>query len=247
MAESADDTAPAPLQSFPPRSMEGLYFRLVVRGLGHDPRNFNFRRFLRQSGERFKVGVFGQGSGAVYDADESGSWTSEFAQDLRSGRFSMERPPVLPKNQLVVLRSVLAAFEKAGLDAGLHVLNEHVPHRFTSLNRLDEGVVRNVALVDKERSISMSSLQAVPIEDSFCQFALRDGCFLTARSESDERLAGHPYRGVVGSYVGVPIASGDDRLYGTLCHFDFGETRLPHDEFFLLQHVALLLPRRLLP
>lgn len=227
--------------------MEGLYFRLVVRGLGHDPRNFNFRRFFKQSGEQFKVGVFGRGSGAVYDADESGSWTSQFAEDLRSGRFGMERPPALPKNQLVVLRRVLAAFENTGLDAGLHILNEHVPHRFTSLNRLDGGVVRNVALVDKERSISMSSLQAVPIEDSFCKFALRDGGFLTTGSGSDERLAGHPYSGMVGSYVGVPIASGEEQLYGTLCHYDFGETPLPQEEFFLLQHVALLLPRRLLP
>jgi GAF domain-containing protein len=245
MPTFAHDTAPAPLQAVPPTSREGLYFRLVVRGLGHEPSNFRFRRFFQRSSERFKVGVFGRGSGAVYDADESESWTSQFADDLRNGHFNAERPPALGKDKLTVLRQVIAAFEKTGFDGGLQILNERVPHRFTAMYRLDAGMMRNVSLVDKERSPDTFSLQAVPLEESFCQFALRDGFFLTTRSGSDERLADHPYSGVVGSYVGVPIASGENKLYGTLCHFDLGERQIADDEFFLMQHVALFLPRRL--
>jgi GAF domain-containing protein len=246
MPESANNAAPAPLQAVPPAAREGLYFRLLIRALGHDPSNFSFQRFLRRSGLRSKIEVFGRSSGAVYEADESGSWTSEFAADLKTGRFDAERPPVLRKDMLVVLRHVIATLEESGLDAGLKLLNEAVPHRFTALYRLDSGVMRNVALVDKERNTDSFALQAVPLTDSFCQFALRDGVFLTTASRSDERLAGHPYRGVVGSYVGVPVSLGKT-LYGTLCHLDFDEQQIDEKDFILLQHVALQLPSPALP
>lgn len=245
MPDSTHDTAPAPLQAVPPWTREGLYFRLLIRALGHDPGNFSFQRFLWRSGERFRIGVFGRGSGAVYVADESESWTSQFAGDLKLGRFDAERQPVLRKDMLVVLRHVIAALEESGIDAVLKLLNERVPHRFTALYRLENGFMRNVALVDKERSTDTFSLQAVPLTDSFCQFALRDGFFVTTASGSDERLVGHPYSGVVGSYVGVPISFVEYKLYGTLCHFDFVDQQIDPDEFILMQHVALSLPQRL--
>jgi len=218
----------------------------VVTGLGHDPRSFKFWKLLKRSAEGFKVGVFGRGAGAVYEVDEAESWTTRFAEDLRSGRFSGERPPALQKDRLAVLRNVVAAFEGAGLDAGLKLLNDRVPHRFTAVYRLENGMVRNVALVDKERSMDMFALQAVPLTDSFCQFALKDGFFVTECSGGDERLLGNPHRGIVGSYVGVPIGSGGNQLYGTLCHFDFSDRQIDQEEFFLLQYTALNLPARLL-
>jgi GAF domain-containing protein len=246
MAETPDRTAPAPLQAVPGRYKEGLYFRLIVKGLGHDPRDFNLWKFLKRSGEGSKVGVFARGVGAVYEADESASWTSVFAEDLKNGRFSPERPPALQNYALRTLREVISSFEKYGLQAGLELLNQRVPHRFTAVYRLQGGVMRNVALVDKERSMDTFSLEAVPLTDSFCQFALKDGFFLTKCSGGDQRLAGHPYSGVVGSYVGVPIAAGEYRLYGTLCHFDFADQQIAMGEFLLLQHVALNMPLPLL-
>jgi hypothetical protein len=246
MAESPERAATAPSKKVPAGSNESLYFRLVLKGLGHDPRGFNLWKFLKRTGEGFKVGVFGRGAGAVYEVGESENWTSLFANDLNNGRFTAERPPALHRDALAVLRNVVSVLNDSGLKAGLELLNERVPHRFTAAYSLKEGVMRNVALVDKERSMDTFSLQAVPLTDSFCQFALRDGFFLTERSGSDERLVGHPYSGVVSSYVGVPIASGEGKLYGTLCHFDFADQQIEQEEFFLLQHVGLNLPSQLL-
>lgn len=63
-------------------------------------------------------------------------------------------------------------------------------------------------------------LEAVPLGISFCQFVLRDGVLLTSNSAHDDRLEGHPYRGVMVAYHGVPIPSPEGGLLGTLCHFD---------------------------
>ena len=45
---------------------EGLYFRLLLKGLGLDPKGFRFWRFAHQQGRRMKVRVFGRRSAAVY-------------------------------------------------------------------------------------------------------------------------------------------------------------------------------------
>ena len=229
-----------------PKGSQDLYFRLVVRGLGYDPKAFKWWKFVKRGGQGLKVAVFGRGSGAVYEADESDTWTSLFAEDLRGGRFSAERPPALDRQRAVVLQQVLAAFEASGLTGGLQLLNDRVPHRFSAVYRVAHGVMRNVALVDKERSLDTFALEAVPLTDSFCQFALKDGFFITNQSGSDARLVDHPYSGKVGCYVGVPLSVADQKLYGTICHFDFTPQRIDQEEFFLLQHVALKLPRGLL-
>lgn len=83
----------------------------------------------------------------------------------------------------------------------------------------------------------------VPLETSFCQYVLRDGQFITGDSSLDNRLDGHPYQGVMGSYVGLPLQGNADSLMGTFCHFDFENRQLPDDEFAFLQRVARLLPR----
>ncbi len=83
----------------------------------------------------------------------------------------------------------------------------------------------------------------MPLETSFCQYVMRDGQFITAESGTDTRLDGHPYQGVMGSYVGLPLQGGGDSLMGTFCHFDFENRELPDEEFAFLQRVARLLPR----
>ncbi|QJW84410.1 GAF domain-containing protein [Ramlibacter terrae] len=56
----------------------------------------------------------------------------------------------------------------------------------------------------------------------------------------DSRLEGHPYQGIVNSYVGVPLREGD-ALIGTFCHFDFPALPLPDAEFALMRDAAGLL------
>ena len=77
MSEASEQGAPVvPLA---PEANEGLYFRLLLKGLGLDPKGFRFWRFAHQQGRRIKVRVFGRGSAAVYDVPETESWTSLFA------------------------------------------------------------------------------------------------------------------------------------------------------------------------
>jgi hypothetical protein len=117
-----------------------------------------------------------------------------------------------------------------------------VPHRFTAVYRLDQQMLVNVATFDKHMHLEALDLKAVPLQDSFCQFVLRDGLFLTDDSGQDVRLKEHPYAGIVGSYIGVPIARGPGTLDGTLCHFDLACHPVSDEEYLLLERTALLLP-----
>lgn len=139
------------------------------------------------------------------------------------------------------------SLDNGGLEAGLRFLNQRVDHRFTAIYRLQDMVLHNVELVDKvvDDDFDRSGLQSVPLGDSFCQFVLRDGFFRTSRTTGMEALNGHPYQGVMESYVGLPLMSSPDTMFGTLCHFDFGERPLSDEEFTFLQRVARLLPRYL--
>ncbi len=147
----------------------------------------------------------------------------------------------MTKDAYTVLEDIL---KSGGLQAGLAWLNSRVPHRFTAVYLLDKLVLKNRAVVDKDgEAATPPVLMEVPLETSFCQYVMRDGQFITAESGTDTRLDGHPYQGVMGSYVGLPLQGGGDSLMGTFCHFDFENRELPDEEFAFLQRVARLLPR----
>ncbi len=129
-----------------------------------------------------------------------------------------------------------------GLVAALQFLNDRVPHRFTGIYRVDGQVLHNVAVIDKQQSGDIGFLMQVPLGDSFCQFVLRDGQLITTDSSQDERLSGSPYKGVVRSYVGLPLAVVPGELFGTFCHFDFEPQPLDDSEFEFLTRAARVLP-----
>ncbi|MFM9901330.1 MAG: guanylate cyclase [Polaromonas sp.] len=129
-----------------------------------------------------------------------------------------------------------------GLEAGLSVLNQRVPHRFTAVFKLDGAMMRNVAIVDKLGEVVPESFKVIPFENSFCQFVLRDGSFTTHDSAVDNRLDGHVYKGVLNTYVGLPISENNGELFGTLCHFDFPPQNLPESEFQFLNQAVKVLP-----
>jgi GAF domain-containing protein len=129
-----------------------------------------------------------------------------------------------------------------GLHVALSELNQRVLHRYTAVYRLDGAMLRNVELVDKKGEGRPDFLAVVPMGASFCQFVLRDGMFLTSNSAEDNRLDGHPYKGVMVAYHGVPIPGPEGSLFGTLCHFDVQEQALDDAEFAYLQTVARVLP-----
>jgi GAF domain-containing protein len=230
------------MEQLQPSAYEQAQFNATVRRLGAEPEAFRFWKFAHA--DRVKVRVFGRGSGAVYDVSSNASWTSLFARDLKQGLFAPTVPNLSPEH-LRVLREVAAQWQAGAIERGLELLNGRVAHRFTAVYHFEPDVVRNVALVDKERSLDAFSLQAVPLKDSFCQFVLRDGHFTTCDSGGDPRLAGHPYSGVVASYVGVPVTMDGGALYGTLCHFDFVTRDIEDGEYALLQRAGQILAKYL--
>lgn len=132
----------------------------------------------------------------------------------------------------------LSTLDAQGPSAALAYLNEGVPHRYSAIYRLSNGMFENVYLHDKRGEVIPAFLAAVPFTDSFCQFVRRDLPFSTADSATDPRLDGHRYQGVVMSYHGVPIVDEDGEILGTLCHFDIDAYDLSDPEFVLLQEAA---------
>lgn len=124
-----------------------------------------------------------------------------------------------------------------GPSEALAYLNAGVTHRFTSLYRLSQATLTNLALYDKLGQEPPQFLTEIPFHDSFCQFVLRDGAFRTDDSSTDARLDGSPYQGVIISYHGAPIVWAGE-VWGALCHFDFAAMPLPDEEFALLQACA---------
>ncbi|WP_159912506.1 guanylate cyclase [Pantoea sp. 18069] len=126
--------------------------------------------------------------------------------------------------------------------AGLAFLNARVPHRYTGIFRLHEGSLHNTFLHDKQGEIIPEFLQVVPLLDSFCHLTLRDGLFTTHDSSTDQRLDGHKYKGVLLSYIGLPLLDNFGELYGTICHFDEQPLELADNEFEIFRMAAKLLP-----
>ena len=135
--------------------------------------------------------------------------------------------------------------QRGGLVTGLQLLNEPVEHRYTGIYRLEQGVLKSVELVDKDGEIKPEFLSEVPLEDSFCQFVLRDGLFRTSDTGKEPMLIGHKYQGVLLSYTGVPIVGEDGSLYGTLCHFDALRRELSEEDFEHLKVAARMIPEYL--
>lgn len=134
------------------------------------------------------------------------------------------------------------ALETGGVAQALRVLNMRVAHRYTAIYELDGKLLRNLFLHDKAGEMRPQYLAEVDMGMSFCQFVLRDGAFLTDDSAQDDRLDGHPYKGVMMAYHGVPLTGIEGTLVGTLCHFDVESRGLPGEEFEFLQKAARLLP-----
>ena len=143
------------------------------------------------------------------------------------------------------LEDFVDALESQGVASALQVLNARVAHRYTAVYELDGNLLRNLFLYDKAGEVRPQYLAEVDMGMSFCQFVLRDGTFLTDNSAFDSRLDGHPYKGVMVAYHGVPMTGPGGDLVGTLCHFDVEPRGLTSLEFECLQQAAQLLPAHL--
>jgi GAF domain-containing protein len=132
---------------------------------------------------------------------------------------------------------LLAEIELGGIEAGLKFLNARTAYRYTAIYRLEGAMMRNIYLYDRLGQ-AVSDFAKVPLGDSFCQFVMAEGGFCTSDSGQDERLLGHPYRGVLNAYFGLPLSRKAGTLYGTFCHFDFKPIVIDDREIEFLQSVT---------
>ena len=222
--------------------LETRQFNLLLKKAGVSPGSFEMRKLQSADGASYKVRVVGRGAATVYEGEDPTSWIGRFASDLDRGLFGVDGDSKLPVKLAHALSEVERALARQGLSGALAVLNRRVPHRFTAVYRRVGQALHNVATADKHLHLDALDLRIVPVKDSFCQFVLRDGLFLTHESGTDVRLSGHPYKGVMGCYVGVPVRGHDDKLAGTLCHFDLESFEVDDEEYLLLDRAARLLP-----
>ena len=145
------------------------------------------------------------------------------------------------KNELTQLQEIL---HDRGLPEALKFLNQRVPYRATAVYKFEQGHMRLVHAVDKLDDLTVSALSLVPLGDSFCQFAMRDGQLVTSDTAADKRVDGHRYQGVLASYVGLPLMK-SGMLFGTLCHYDFVTHSIEDEEFTFLQSATQELPKYL--
>lgn len=146
------------------------------------------------------------------------------------------------QDALLDLNQVLAS---QGPQAALGFLNARVPHRFTAANKIEDGHMVCVLLHDKAGKLQPGMVVKVPMDHSFCQFVIREGSFSTTHSGQDERLAGHPFQGIMQSYCGVPLVDAAGEVAGTLCHMDMQSQLLSDVEFDVFQRAARVFPRYL--
>lgn len=138
-------------------------------------------------------------------------------------------------SQAQAVRSVLA---RHGPRAALAVLNDRTNFRFTALYKLEGGQMRAVCAYDRT-SEYRTWLSAVPLESSFCRFAIEHGEFMTEHASADEGLA-RPYAGLVESYYGHVLRNADGSPSGTFIHFDLEPRSIEHEEQEFLRELVPL-------
>ncbi len=121
------------------------------------------------------------------------------------------------------MSTMLPAVEQAlhhDLYEALRLLNESTPYRFTGIYRFEGGVVKNVALYDRENPACRVGAD-VPWFDSYCMMTAESGgeCEIQ-HSLDDPRLTCHAARLTVQSYCAVLLRTSGGEPLGTLCHYD---------------------------
>lgn len=129
--------------------------------------------------------------------------------------------------------------------AALELLNSTTDHRFTGVYRIDDDVLRNVAIFDSTNP-DLPVGDDAPLLDTYCSITAESGApFCTSDTADDERVEGHPARQTTRSYCGVPLRLEDGEPFGTLCHFDAVPRSAKEEDIRLLARVGPLFARRI--
>ena len=138
-------------------------------------------------------------------------------------------------------RELKSAYERKGVRVAIEYLNSLTPHRFTSLFRFDGDTLRKVVFFDRQNP-GEDHCEDIPVTASYCIFVRDRGeTFTVEESKSDERVVGHPKRDTFQCYCGVPLLDRDDRMFGSICHFDFEPAKVSKLDIELLESMARIL------
>ena len=141
-----------------------------------------------------------------------------------------------------------AAFRHAQADRGirgaLELLNGRTSYRFTAIYKLVGSVLRAEYAYDRACEYR-TWLMVIPLEGSFCQYAIDSGEFITTCVSTDSRLAKRPYAGMVEAYYGQLLVRPDGTPYGTFIHFDLESRSISTDEIEFLREAVPLFMKQL--
>lgn len=131
-----------------------------------------------------------------------------------------------------------------GIRPALALLNDRVSYRFTAIYKLVGSVLRAQYAYDRT-SEYRTWLMVVPLERSFCQYAIESGEFMTSGASADSRLANRPFAGLVEAYYGQLLLRPDGTPYGTFIHFDLESRSIAADEIDFLREAVPLFMKHL--
>ena len=140
-------------------------------------------------------------------------------------------------DDIAKFKATLAAHGVAG---ALEFLNRRVPHRYTAIYKIQGDLLLNLGIHDRLGE-AVSPLPPTPNHQSLCHYVTAQNAFVSEDVLNDPRLSTHFQRGVINSYVGVPLSRGPQHLYGTLCQMDPQAQKLSDNEYRFLEAVAPLL------
>ena len=136
------------------------------------------------------------------------------------------------------------ALTDRGIRCALKLLNDRTSYRFTAIYKLVGSVLRAQYAYDRACEYR-TWLMVVPLERSFCQYAIESGEFMTSCVSKDPRLAKRPYAGMVEAYYGQLLMRPDGTPYGTFIHFDLEPRRIAADEIGFLREAVPLFMKQL--
>ena len=136
------------------------------------------------------------------------------------------------------------ALTEHGVRSALGLLNDRTSYRFTAIYKLVGSVLRAQYAYDRT-SEYRTWLMVVPLERSFCQYAIESGEFMTSSVSEDPRLANRPYAGMVEAYYGQLLVCPDGTPYGTFIHFDLESRSIAADEIDFLRETVPLFMKQL--
>ena len=131
-----------------------------------------------------------------------------------------------------------------GIRCALELLNDRTSYRFTAIYKLVGSVLRAQYAYDRACEYR-TWLMVVPLERSFCQYAIESGEFMTSCVSKDPRLAKRPYAGMVEAYYGQLLVRPDGTPYGTFIHFDLESRSIAADEIEFLREAVPLFMKQL--